>query len=246
MLEVFWHSSAHILGQALEVEHHALLVHGPALETGGFFYDACTGSNTISEQDAKRIEARMQRITKEKQTFERLVLTKAEAQAMFSYNPFKLDIIAQKVPDNQTCTAYRCGPLIDLCRGPHLPHTGCVKAFEVTKNAAAYWKGQASNPVSLSLSLSPSLPPSLSLALSLSLSLSLCFSLFLARSLSCSLTLFLTLARSLSLPPSLQLFLTLALSLAPSPPSLTHSLTLAFARSLPHSRTRIKAGRDHG
>ncbi|KAJ1488077.1 hypothetical protein T484DRAFT_2015730 [Baffinella frigidus] len=143
--EVFWHSSAHILGQALEVSLGSLLVVGPATD-GGFFYDSCTPDHsTVKASDAPELEKQVARIAKEKQVFERLVMTKDEALEMFSYSPFKTDTIMNKVPEGSTCTAYRCGPLIDLCRGPHLPHTGMVKALAVTKNSAAHWKGNISS-----------------------------------------------------------------------------------------------------
>jgi threonyl-tRNA synthetase len=72
-------------------------------------------------------------------------LTKDEALQMFGYNKFKEEIIKTKVPDGELITAYRCGKLIDLCRGPHLPHTGKVQAFEIVKNSSAYWMGKAEN-----------------------------------------------------------------------------------------------------
>lgn len=64
---------------------------------------------------------------------------------MFGYNKYKVQLIQEKVPDGGTCTAYRCGPLIDLCKGPHLPDTSRVKAFGVSKNSSAYWKGNEQN-----------------------------------------------------------------------------------------------------
>lgn len=74
----------------------------------------------------------MKQITKEKQPFERLELTKEELMEMFKYNPFKVRILNEKV-NTPTTTVYRCGPLIDLCRGPHVRHTGKVKALKITK-----------------------------------------------------------------------------------------------------------------
>ena len=64
---------------------------------------------------------------------------------MFSYNPFKVALIKSKIPDNGRLTAYKCGDLIDLCTGPHIPTTGRIKAFKVMKNSSAYWLGQATN-----------------------------------------------------------------------------------------------------
>lgn len=74
----------------------------------------------------------MKSIAKEKQTFERLEMKKEDLLEMFKYNPFKVRILNEKV-DTPTTTVYRCGPLIDLCRGPHVRHTGKIKALKVTK-----------------------------------------------------------------------------------------------------------------
>jgi threonyl-tRNA synthetase len=134
----FWHSSAHILGQALERRYQGYLCIGPPVEKpGGFYYDmAMADDGTIQEEHFPEIEQLVSFIVKEKQPFERLELTKEQALEMFSYNRFKSEIIQTKVPDGESCTAYRCGPLIDLCRGPHIPHTGRVKAFSITNVCA--------------------------------------------------------------------------------------------------------------
>eukprot|EP00467_Chlorarachnion_reptans_P012032 CAMPEP_0114517586 /NCGR_PEP_ID=MMETSP0109-20121206/17975_1 /TAXON_ID=29199 /ORGANISM="Chlorarachnion reptans, Strain CCCM449" /LENGTH=691 /DNA_ID=CAMNT_0001698121 /DNA_START=100 /DNA_END=2175 /DNA_ORIENTATION=- len=145
----FWHSSAHILGEALELQYNCKLTVGPPTNDGkGFYYDAyMDGAKqpNISEKDFKALEKLVQGIVKSKQDFQRLVLTKQDALEMFKFNKFKQILISEKVKDGTTCTAYRCGPLIDLCTGPHIPNTGIVKAFALTKNSAAYWKGDAKN-----------------------------------------------------------------------------------------------------
>lgn len=82
--------------------------------------------------DFPYLEDLMKSITKEKQPFERLEVSKEDLLEMFSYNPFKVRILKEKV-DTATTTIYRCGPLIDLCRGPHVRHTGNIKALKVTK-----------------------------------------------------------------------------------------------------------------
>ena len=97
---------------------------------------------TISD---KPIEKEVQKIIKQKQKFERMVVTKDEALEMFADNPFKVKILSTKVPDGSRTTVYRCGDLIDLCRGPHVSHTGKVKAFAASKHSAAYWLGDAEN-----------------------------------------------------------------------------------------------------
>jgi len=141
----FWHSSAHILGEALELKYGGNLCVGPPLEDGGFYYDMEMGGRIVSTADYEEIKKFVNQVIKEKQTFERLELTKDEALQMFGYNKFKAEIINTKVPDGDLITAYRCGKLIDLCRGPHLPHTGKVQAFEIIKNSSAYWMGKAEN-----------------------------------------------------------------------------------------------------
>lgn len=83
------------------------------------------------------MEAQAKQIVKEKQPFERLVMTKAELLEMFAYNQFKVRIINEKINTDKT-TVYRCGSLIDLCRGPHVRHTGKVKAIKVTKVSISY------------------------------------------------------------------------------------------------------------
>eukprot|EP01102_Stenamoeba_stenopodia_P020767 TRINITY_DN821_c0_g1_i1.p1 TRINITY_DN821_c0_g1~~TRINITY_DN821_c0_g1_i1.p1 ORF type:complete len:723 (-),score=227.15 TRINITY_DN821_c0_g1_i1:150-2318(-) len=139
---VFWHSSAHILGQALERRFACNLTIGPAL-SDGFYYDAGT-KEAITQDHFPEIEAVVQDIVSQKQPFERLALTKDQIKEIFNYNPYKMEIINQITSDDKI-TAYRCGPFIDLCRGPHLPDTGKVKAFSITKNSSAYWRGKAEN-----------------------------------------------------------------------------------------------------
>eukprot|EP00286_Rhodomonas_abbreviata_P023657 CAMPEP_0181315692 /NCGR_PEP_ID=MMETSP1101-20121128/15509_1 /TAXON_ID=46948 /ORGANISM="Rhodomonas abbreviata, Strain Caron Lab Isolate" /LENGTH=691 /DNA_ID=CAMNT_0023422913 /DNA_START=22 /DNA_END=2097 /DNA_ORIENTATION=+ len=142
--ETFWHSSAHVLGLALENKYGAHLCVGPAIEDG-FYYDVYCGGTAISPVDNDNIKAGFDEVVKAKVPFERVEMTKDEALEMFKYNDFKMDVLKRKVPDGAVCTAYRCGDLIDLCRGPHVPDTSKVKAFAVMKNSAAYWQGQASN-----------------------------------------------------------------------------------------------------
>lgn len=91
------------------------------------------------------IEAEVNKIIKQKQKFQRLVITKEEGLELFADNPFKVSILQTKVPDGSRTTVYRCGDLIDLCRGPHLPHTGKVKAFATTRASSTYWLGDAEN-----------------------------------------------------------------------------------------------------
>jgi threonyl-tRNA synthetase len=130
----FWHSSAHVLGQALEKEFaESKLCIGPPVEEGGFYYDVFLGERKVTPDDYKSLERTIAWVQKQKQPFVRLELTKDEAKDMFRDNPFKMEIINNKVPDGAFCTAYRCGPLIDLCKGPHVPNTSVIKAMSVTK-----------------------------------------------------------------------------------------------------------------
>ncbi|XP_043499806.1 threonine--tRNA ligase 1, cytoplasmic isoform X3 [Polistes fuscatus] len=139
--QVFWHSSAHILGEAMERVYGGCLCYGPPIENG-FYYDMYLGDKGISNLDFPFLETLYKRIVKEKQPFERLEMKKEDLLEMFKYNEFKVRILKEKV-HTPTTTVYRCGPLIDLCRGPHIRHTGKVKAIKVTKNSSTYWEGKA-------------------------------------------------------------------------------------------------------
>jgi len=142
--EVFWHSTAHMLGQALETEFSARLTHGPPLENG-FFYDSYLGGGSYSESMKATVEKKVTKITSEKQEFHRVVVTKEEALELFADNPFKLSMINSKLPDGSSTTVYQNGPFVDLCRGPHIANTGRVKAFTTTKNSASLWLGKQGN-----------------------------------------------------------------------------------------------------
>lgn len=142
--EVFWHSSAHVLGETMELEYGVHLTHGPPT-SDGFFYDAYTGNDKFTDAHYKDIEKAAIKIVNSKQKFERLVLTKDEALELFKENPFKVQTIKGKVNQGAKVTAYRCGDLIDLCTGPHIPNTNLIKAFKVMRNSAAYWLGNDEN-----------------------------------------------------------------------------------------------------
>ena len=142
--ETFWHSSAHVLGESLEIEYGVHLTHGPPTDSG-FFYDSYTGGDKFNETNYKAIEACAKKIAGEKQKFERLVLTKEEALKLFGHNPFKVALIASKITDGSSVTAYRSGDLIDLCTGPHVPSTENIKAFKVLKNSSSNWLSNTKN-----------------------------------------------------------------------------------------------------
>lgn len=144
--KVFWHSSAHVLGEACENFYGAHLCIGPPTDDG-FFYEMSidNGERTVQAAEFSGVETWAKSAIKEKQKFERLVVTKENLLKMFSYNKYKQTLIASKIPDGTSTTVYKCGPLIDLCRGPHIPHTGRIKAFKLLKNSASYFLGDSNN-----------------------------------------------------------------------------------------------------
>ncbi|XP_040569229.1 threonine--tRNA ligase 1, cytoplasmic isoform X3 [Lepeophtheirus salmonis] len=137
---VFWHSSAHILGEAMERVYGGHLCYGPPIENG-FYYDM-SSDHKVSDSDFKVLDNMTKSIVKEKQPFERLEMKKEDLLEMFKFNKFKLRILNERVK-TPTTTVYRCGPLIDLCRGPHVRHTGKIKSMAITKNSATYWEGNS-------------------------------------------------------------------------------------------------------
>lgn len=138
---VYWHSSAHILGEAMERVYGGCLCYGPPIENG-FYYDMFLENEGVSSNDFPCLENLCKKIIKEKQPFERLEIKKETLLEMFKYNKFKCRILNEKVT-TPTTTVYRCGPLIDLCRGPHVRHTGKIKALKIHKNSSTYWEGKA-------------------------------------------------------------------------------------------------------
>lgn len=136
--ETFWHSSAHLLGQALELEFGADLTIGPALEEG-FYYDCYLGERSLGEEEKERLKKRMVASVKDRQPFERVVITKNEALEMFSENKFKVEMI-EAFPADEVISCYRCGPMVDLCHGPHVPNTGVLKAVGINNMSRAFWR----------------------------------------------------------------------------------------------------------
>lgn len=135
----FWHSTAHMLGQALERQFGAKLTIGPAL-TNGFFYDCYVGSEVCTEKTwYPKIDKVAKQIVKEKQAFERLTVTKQQLLQLFAGNPFKIAIISDKIPDGTRATVYRNGPFVDLCTGPHIPNSSMVRSVKMFKHSATYW-----------------------------------------------------------------------------------------------------------
>uniref|UniRef100_A0A803VT14 threonine--tRNA ligase n=1 Tax=Ficedula albicollis TaxID=59894 RepID=A0A803VT14_FICAL len=124
---VYWHSSAHILGEAMEGYFGGCLCYGPPIENG-FHYDMYIEDRSVSSTEFPLLENRCKNIIKEKQAFERLEVKKEILLDMFKHS---------------LCFAYRCGPLIDLCRGPHVRHTGKIKALKIIKSSSTYWEGKS-------------------------------------------------------------------------------------------------------
>ncbi|KAN0136810.1 threonyl-tRNA synthetase [Lactarius tabidus] len=142
--KVFWHSSAHVLGEATERHYGCHLCLGPPTDDG-FFYEMAIKDRVVTNTDYPLLEKIADGAIKDRQKFERLVVSKEKLLEMFHYNKYKKYLIETKVPDGTSTTVYRCGPMVDLCVGPHIPHTGRIKAFMVTKNSASYFLGNANN-----------------------------------------------------------------------------------------------------
>lgn len=141
--EIFWHSSAHVLAQAvLKRFPHAKPTIGPAIEHG-FYYDFADLS--ISEEDLPLIEAEMEKIIAENFAPIRTEYTsKQDALHLFNNNKYKQELITE-LPEGIPITVYSQGDFSDLCRGPHLPNIGKIKAVKVLKTSGAYWKGDSKN-----------------------------------------------------------------------------------------------------
>ncbi|GAA6026334.1 hypothetical protein JCM11491_005151 [Sporobolomyces phaffii] len=144
--KVWWHSSAHILGECCERHYGCHLAMGPPTDDGFFYEMGMAGSDRVVQgTDYDALETLAKSVVKEKQKFERLEVSKEDLLKMFEYNSFKVHFIKDKVADGTSTTVYRCGPMIDLCVGPHIPHTGRVKSLAVLKNSSSYFLGDAAN-----------------------------------------------------------------------------------------------------
>lgn len=141
----FWHSSAHLMAEAIEALYPGTLFGiGPSIEKG-FYYDLDLGDKQITEEDLPRIESKMKELAEKKERFERTEISKKEATAYFNEkgDPYKLELI-EGLNDGEI-TFYRQGNFTDLCRGPHIPNTGFIKAIKLTNIAGAYWRGDEKN-----------------------------------------------------------------------------------------------------
>ena len=140
-----WHSSAHLMAEALEFYYPGIkLAIGPPVNSG-FYYDVDLMDYTISEKDLEKIELKMKELAKAKNPFVRQEISKAEAIAYFTekQDPYKLELLSEL--EDGTITFYTQGNFTDLCRGPHIPDTGFIKAVKLTAIAGAYWRGDEKN-----------------------------------------------------------------------------------------------------
>jgi threonyl-tRNA synthetase len=140
----FWHSSAHIMAEALEALYPGTKFGiGPAIETG-FYYDVDFGDREFSSDEFKKIEDKIMELAKKREEFIRKPVTKADAIEYFTEkgDEYKLDLI-KDLPDG-SITFYSQGDFTDLCRGPHIPNTGFIKAVKLMSVAGAYWRGDES------------------------------------------------------------------------------------------------------
>jgi threonyl-tRNA synthetase len=140
-----WHSSAHLMAEALEFFYPGIkLAIGPPV-ANGFYYDVDFMDYSIKEEDLARIEQKMKDLAKGKNSFIRKEISKTEAIAYFEEkkDPYKLELLSEL--EDGTITFYSQGNFTDLCRGPHLPDTGFIKAVKLTSIAGAYWRGDEKN-----------------------------------------------------------------------------------------------------
>ncbi len=144
-LDVYRHTTSHILAQAVKnIFPTSKLAIGPTIENG-FYYDI-EFKTPITQSDLIKIESEMKDIIKSDFPIERLVYNKKEAVKMFKdfSEPYKVELI-NDLPSGSVISCYKQGDFIDLCRGPHLPSTGKIKAFKLTSVTGAYWRGDEKN-----------------------------------------------------------------------------------------------------
>jgi threonyl-tRNA synthetase len=141
----FWHSSAHLFAEALEALYPGVKFGiGPPIESG-FYYDVDLGGKAFGDAELLAVETKMKELSKKESVFQRSDVSKADALAYFTQkdDPYKLELI-NDLPDG-SITFYKQGDFTDLCRGPHVPHTGFIKAIKLLSVAGAYWRGNEKN-----------------------------------------------------------------------------------------------------
>ncbi|MEL7587085.1 MAG: threonine--tRNA ligase [Prolixibacteraceae bacterium] len=146
--ETFWHSSAHLMAEAIEFFYPGTKFGiGPTVDTG-FYYDIDLPEGTqLTEKDLEKIEQKMLELSRERHEIVRSEISKADAMDLFTrkQDPLKQELISELA--DGTITLYNQGNFTDLCRGPHLPNTGYIKAVKLTSIAGAYWRGNEKNPM---------------------------------------------------------------------------------------------------
>ena len=146
-VDILRHSTSHVMAQAVrELFDDVKVTIGPSVEKG-FYYDF-DHKPAFSPDDLPKIEEKMRQIVKEKIPFERQEVTREEALKLFEEQGenYKVELI-KELPDGEKISIYRQGSFTDLCRGPHIPNTGYIKAFKLTSLAGAYWRGDENNPM---------------------------------------------------------------------------------------------------
>lgn len=144
---MFWHSSAHLLAEALQALYPKIkFTIGPPVDNG-FYYDVDTNGESITPEDFDKIEKKMKELAQQKNPFIKKEVSKAEAIAFYTQedNAYKLELI-KDLTDGEI-TFYTQGNFTDLCRGPHIPDTGYIKAIKLLNLAGAYWRGNENNPM---------------------------------------------------------------------------------------------------
>ena len=142
---MYWHTTSHIMAQAVKrLFPNAKVAIGPAIENG-FYYDFDV-EKPFSEEDLKSIEEEMKKIIKEDHPIERFELPREEAIKLMEEKdePYKVELI-KDLPEGEVISFYKQGDFTDLCRGPHLPSTGAVKAVKLLSSSGAYWRGDEHN-----------------------------------------------------------------------------------------------------
>lgn len=144
--KTFWHSSAHLMAEAVEALFPGVKFWvGPPLDSGGFYYDVDLGDRKLSEEDLAVLEKKMNELAKKNSVYTRKEMPKAQAVQYFAEkgDEYKLDLLNNLEDGN--ITFYTQGNFTDLCRGPHIPNTSFIKAIKLTSIAGAYWKGDEKN-----------------------------------------------------------------------------------------------------
>lgn len=142
----FWHSSAHLMAEAVESMFPGVKFWvGPPLDNGGFYYDMDLGDRQLTEEDLEKLEKKMAELARKNEVYRRKEVSKADAVKYFKEkgDEYKLDLL-ENLKDGEI-TFYTQGNFTDLCRGPHIPDTGFIKAVKLTNIAGAYWKGDERN-----------------------------------------------------------------------------------------------------